>query len=532
MSAMDSGETPSKRLRGESEHFTYIICSSNASRAELVNPRDQSSWVTLLRAAEIHDFQPILQLSAADEKIPDIFYHRECRSTFTHKKTLISLQGKNANTYQDSLYERQWASQRQPTSSSSRVYEKVCIFCEKSNKYIKKSHSREPLIQASELRADEKVRAAATIKMDNKILAVTSRELVAAEAHYHKTCYRDYTREYYTQPRNKSATVEDGDRTYADAEDDAYQMLFANIRDDLFPNPRVLTMVDLTENLVLYMKAHGVEEVRASTKKHIRRKLQGKFGESLLIFPDHSGKLLVIPDNLKITALAAEQMRMKGKLNSLKEGNSDPLQLIRKAAVYIRAELKKSQAQAKLAWPPQPQELDKDYLPLTPFLTEFLKTLVAGDSERELSSRVNRFIHSVSQDFMFAVSGGSCTTPKHILLPWAVKTLTGNVEVIKLLNRLGHGISYSKLEEIETALCLKKIETEEEMAVILPSNIYPGVPTTLAFDNIDRLEETLSGSGTSHRVNGIVIQPMVHTVEAPPPAGTMPKQKKRSIVQT
>ena len=100
--------------------------------------------------------------------------------------------------------------------------------------------------------------------------------------------------------------MEDGDQTYADVEDDAYQMLFANIRDDLFPNPRVLTMVELTASLVLYMKTHGVEQVQVSTKKHIRRKLQGEFGESLLIFPDDTGNLLVIPDNLKITALAAE----------------------------------------------------------------------------------------------------------------------------------------------------------------------------------------------------------------------------------
>ena len=39
------------------------------------------------------------------------------------------------------------------------------------------------------------------------------------------------------------------------------------------------------------------------------------------------------------------------------------------------------------------------------------------------------------------------------------------------------GISYSKLEEIETALCMKKIEREEEKGVILSSNIYPGIPT-------------------------------------------------------
>ena len=197
----------------------------------------------------------------------------------------------------------------------------------------------------------------------------------------------------------------------------------------------------------------------------------------MLIFPDDTGKLLIISDNLNITTLAAEEMRMKGELI---EGNTDPLQLIRKAAVYIRAELKKSEAQANLGWPAQPQELDKDYRPLTPLPMGFLKTLPAGDSEKPLTSRVNRFLYSVLQDFTFAISGGSCNTAKHILLPWV-----GNVEVIKLLNGLGHAISYSKLELIETALCSKMIESEEEMALSLPSNVYPGVATTLLFDNID-----------------------------------------------
>ena len=174
-----------------------------------------------------------------------------------------------------------------------------------------------------------------------------------------------------------------------------------------------------------------------------------------------------------------------------------------------------------------------DYLPLTPFITVFFKTLVAGNTDKPLTSRVNRFIYSVFQDCMFAVSGGSCLTAKHILLPWAVKSLTGNVEVIKLLNRLGHGISYSKLEEIETALCTEKRKNGDASGVTLPSKIYSGVPTTLAFDSIDRLGEALSGGGTSHRVNGIVIQPMVHTVEAlcPISTATKSKERKRSIPQ-
>ena len=40
----------------------------------------------------------------------------------------------------------------------------------------------------------------------------------------------------------------------------------------------------------------------------------------------------------------------------------------------------------------------------------------------------------------------------------------------------------------------------------LPDNIQPHVSITLARDNIDRLQATLSGEGTSHRVNGIAVQ--------------------------
>ena len=37
-----------------------------------------------------------------------------------------------------------------------------------------------------ELRADAKVRDAATKKLDSKILAIVTRDIVAAEAHYHR----------------------------------------------------------------------------------------------------------------------------------------------------------------------------------------------------------------------------------------------------------------------------------------------------------------------------------------------------------
>ena len=90
------------------------------------------------------------------------------------------------------------------------------------------------------------------------------------------------------------------------------------------------------------------------------------------------------------------------------------------------------------------------------------------------------------------------------------QSTSGNVELIQILNRPGHGISYSQLEEVDTALCLQKLAMTPEDGVPLPSNIYPGTNTVLAFDNIDRLEGTLSVGGTSHRVNGIAVQPVTY----------------------
>ena len=116
---------------------------------------------------------------------------------------------------------------------------------------------------------------------------------------------------------------------------------------------------------------------------------------------------------------------------------------------------------------------------------------------------------------------------KNFLLPYAVKTLTGNVEMIQILNRFGHGVSYSQLEENETALRLQKLATESQLKVTLPTSIKPHVFTNLAWDNIDRLKETLTGKG----VNGIAVQAKVYGPFLP--KAELPyiekKRKQRSV---
>ena len=131
-------------------------------------------------------------------------------------------------------------------------------------------------------------------------------------------------------------------------------------------------------------------------------------------------------------------------------------------------------------------------------MTRFLHTLLTGRTDRvNASHRVQRLCSSFGQELVYAITGDRTKPMKHIVLPFAVKSLTGNVELTHIFNRLGHGLSYSQVEEIDTALCLQKLELSDGQAAV-PRDIYPSVFTTLAWDNIERLEETASGEGTSH----------------------------------
>lgn len=97
---------------------------------------------------------------------------------------------------------------------------------------------------------------------------------------------------------------------------------------------------------------------------------------------------------------------------------------------------------------------------------------------------------------------------KHIILLFVRKSLTGNVNVVHIFIRLVRGVSYSQAEETDVVLFLQQ-RTQSLGQYAAPSNIHAGVFTILAGDSTDRLQETVSGSSTFHRVDGFVIHPQV-----------------------
>lgn len=216
----------------------------------------------------------------------------------------------------------------------------------------------------------------------------------------------------------------------------ALYKVFAYIRDGQIEHPTVAPSTDLTSKLVTEMAECGVIQVAPSTKKHLRRKVEAEFGESLHIIPNDKGKLLVYPDNLTMDELVKVCQKLKDELKEHKSSISEDI------ISHIHLEMMNSTHTS---------------------LVEFLQTLLTGSSKvgNNPSQRVQRLTASFSQDLVYAVTCGKVKPTKHIVLPFAVKSLTGNVELIKILNRLGHGVSYSQLEEIDTAFAFRSKQQVE-----------------------------------------------------------------------
>lgn len=120
------------------------------------------------------------------------------------------------------------------------MYPAVCICCDK--KYQKITSNRDKLVQAVDLRIDVRIKTIELL-LDQKILTVTARDIVATEAHYHKSCFQSCTRKKEKKSRSK------GEDQYYEIEtivhNIPYYYYYYYRTTDLFKNPRFVPQTKL-----------------------------------------------------------------------------------------------------------------------------------------------------------------------------------------------------------------------------------------------------------------------------------------------
>ena len=127
------------------------------------------------------------------------------------------------------------------------------------------------------------------------------------------------------------------------------------------------------------------------------------------------------------------------EVDILRQNTQDPDKIVDKCFTHMGGEVLKSKWSPQ--WPIHPFYVKEERFHVPGCLTRILKGIITGDPVPPPTFRVQSLVKS------FKIK-----PPKQVLLSYGVKTLTGNVELIQILNRLGHGVSYSQLEENDTAL--------------------------------------------------------------------------------
>lgn len=550
---------------GSSITWDKCLCHCVATETGPLSSFTEQSWQKLWDAASVRQdttWHFLLGEGFVDSgSQPQGGYHRKCYSSYTHKKALAVMKRKRKSKAEtdskaeesetktgDKTIAPEIKRQKMTTRSDLPKHEKkACLFCRKTGK---KKHRRskhrtaEPLTECQTFEAAERIHHAAKMRQDECVLREVKAgpDFIASEVVYHASCYRKYTRRIYTQAEDDL----DSAVGYKAEHDRAFSRVVEVVQNvvlDTTEHVRVVSIDDLRSQLITDLAGSGITSSYRSSR--LKQRLTQHFGDMIQFVrnsvtePELVVATAVPADALpsvlaKVATECGRQVTASNETSSegddQLDGKTDQLgsltSLTQPDHTYkdnielfnCAMQLRGSITSMANTFPsvPQPSDITRDNVNVPTALYNFLSWLLMGpeSSSISMSSRtatrpdIERRVLSLAQDIIFAVSHGRILTPKHVALPLTVRHLTRSEQVVTLLNRFGHGISDSKLSEIETAMAERALQNGESSTYI-PENIDRSSAASaviFCWDNNDLAEETLSGAGTTHCTNGIIIQ--------------------------
>ena len=296
-----------------------------------------------------------------------------------------------------------------------------------------------------------------------------------------------------------------------DIASESYNRAFSSIRefvkDAVLKGEKAVKISELLERFVSKLSEEGVSAPSYRSSK-LKNRLIKSFGNRLSYHqPQDRSQSEIIYSSRVTTGEVVETIASTSGEQWKDEDGTEEVPPEAKANekyfhVYHAAKMIRSlltEMKPVMSWPPTEDDLDCSDSIVPDMLYNMLAWISSSDVEYcnkrvcGVSPDVHRIVLSLAQDLIHCVSRGRIKTPKHVTLPLTVKSLTGNAELVTILNRFGHALSYSQIEELETALAEKEIEKEQD-GIVVPGSCSMGVPAVFCWDNNDLLEETLSGT--------------------------------------
>lgn len=506
-----------------------IIHSVKNTSDKQVRPLTEQSFNTIKKCQTVRQSQAEAHSRMNDicGQIPDEYHadthgqHRWCYQAFTKISRLVvkrSLETNDDDTKVEGRDRRSRKCSSVASTSSGATSHALfpndqCIFCGKGRR--KSRGEMEGLVKCVTESSESTIKKCAKEKNDFELIGkIEGVDLRAREAHYHESCRSNYIRNKDTH----TTEVSSENAQKKSAHDTAFRHLCKYIETNVILGCSVVRMSMLKDIYLQYMEENFPTVYNPDYRnQNLKKKLFSEFRDKLEFWRPNYRSELVYSSALK-TGEAIEIAF---------EAASSESRILEDAATILRRTIQHAHhTSPQMPWPPSADFLKSNSITPPQCLKDFLIRIVSGQSSSHCTEKTLRLSNSFAEDISTAATHGKWKLQKHLLLAETMHSF-GSSELVTILNRYGHCQSYSSVLELETALA-NQVQLQDDL---LPSNIIPecNKVCNICWDNFDVLEETPSGSGTTHTTHGIIVQEVADNADITPINVSIPKSRERSL---
>jgi hypothetical protein len=455
-----------------------------------------------VKFTEEHDAEMFLKNQAK--------WHKACHLKFAPSK-LIRLQKRKLSCDAATDGEQQQRkSKRQRASGSSDM--DSCIFC---------SEVSGTLHNCETMKLDHNVRRMATELQDSSLLArISGGDLIAIEAKYHYNCLSTFKNKHRSAQRAQNSSINQEDELI---QAQVFADLILYIEESIENGTFIFKLSELHSMYVNQLKQYGIEKFIHKTrlKSQILDHFWGDCQEQL-----SDGKSIVLVFNQGMKKMLKEAVDSR-------DFESEALAMLKLVKV-LRHEIFEWKS-FKFAGS-FPSNCQSNSIPTT--LKLFISLLLHGSNAKNFETQASLTLAQL----ISKVIGSSSVKSRHskdreppipLFVGLHAHTQTRSKKIVNTLYRLGIGVSYDRVLEIESSLATAVCKRFEEEHLVCPANLRKDLVTVGALDNIDHNPSSTTAQGSFHGTGISIFQIPSHenngTARDPIVIEDLPSKKYSSL---
>ena len=312
----------------------------------------------------------------------------------------------------------------------------------------------------------------------------TSHDVFALDVYYHQSCYLKFT-------RTKKKVYE---------KDEVKQMIekqfVINIKLNIIRDNNGYLLNEILNDIKNLCSENNIEPFITTTRS-LRRYLETTFHDDIGFF--NKGRHVIV--------YSTDTNPCQYSVSTLQGTGLRDADLIKAFTNMVHRKIENEKKEQ--AWPVTPEQLTEmlEKGPLSILYNVIYLSMYQRCKYNEYgyaitdSPNISNKIWSIASDWSSLITG--LRSPKQIIVGTNIHRLTASKEVVSILHKAGHSISYNDIRLLND--CWSKLGSTKEVY----NGLLKGHVTHSSLDNNDGRQETMTGQGTTHHTNSLIFQPLI-----------------------